>query len=110
MKTKLASLLIISSALLFMTNQANASENKLAEEKLNIEQFIKYPESARSDNLSDQVSIAFKINNEGKVEIESIESEYDVFKKSVQEQLSKIIFEQLDTNKIYRLIIKFNLL
>lgn len=108
MKTKILTLLICCSSILFMGNTAQAETNSVEPE--NIQEYISYPEAARSDNLDDKVFVSFKVDTSGKVEIQSVESEYEIFSNSVKEQLSNLILEKLDTSKIYRLIFHFNLL
>ena len=91
-----------------MGNTAQAGNNSLKSE--NIEKHISYPEAARKDNLSDKVFVSFKVDSSGKVEVQSVESEYEIFSESVKEQLSSVLMEQLDPSKIYQLILHFNLL
>lgn len=107
MKTKIFTLMICCLGM-FLGNKAKAEDN--ISESVNIEKYISYPEEAKADNLNDKVSVSFQVDETGKVEVKTVESQYEIFSSSVKEQLSNLVLEQLDTSKIYRMILHFNLL
>ncbi|MEX2589911.1 MAG: hypothetical protein WD334_06875 [Chitinophagales bacterium] len=110
MKTKILSLALTISFLLIQQNDLSAKEKSDIHQRIDIEQYIEYPDAARSDNLSDQVIVTFQVDSTGRVEINAVESQYEIFKMAIQQQMSNIILNQLDTNKLYNIIINFKLM
>lgn len=111
MKTKFLSLgITLCSVLFFQQNDLQAKGNPDVQPMKKFEELIKFPEAGRVNNLDDRVSVAFNVNEEGKINIRSIKSEHEAFRKNIQQQLDTLSIEGLDTNQVYRIIFDFKLL
>lgn len=75
-----------------------------------IEKQLSFPPGLSTPQSTEKVTVDFKVNNDGTVEVVDIATENMELKQHIKEQFAKLVLDAENTDTIYRVKISYRLL